>query len=318
MSEEIFTTMVNLLSLKNIHKSYPKEKNPALRGVTFDIQKGEIFGLLGPNGAGKSTLINIIAGLLTPDKGNITVFGKDFQKNKSFCQNQMNISTAYANLPFPLTVDQNLNVFARLYSITNIPEKIDEVLEIFGITHLRSKKLSKLSAGQTARVNLCKAFLNNPKLLLLDEPTSSLDPETAIAIRRRLKKLQKERDLTILWTSHNMAEVEEVCDRIAFLLNGEIFVIDTPKNLLKMIKAQKINLVLDESSAKKFSKKFLPESFKILSSDEQTFTMEVPYRPEALQDLLGVLKKQGLYYVDLHIEPPSLEHVFMEIAKKQK
>jgi len=175
-----------------------------------------------------------------------------------------------------------------------------------------------LSSGQTARVNLCKAFLNDPKLLLLDEPTSSLDPETAIAIRRRLKKLQKERGVTILWTSHNMAEVEEVCDRIAFLLNGSIYIIDTPKNLLKMIKTQQVNLVLDEESSKKFNKKTLPKSFKLISADEQTFTLEVPYRPEALQDLLGILKKQRLFYIDLHIEPPSLEHVFMEIAKHQK
>lgn len=308
--------MLSVLSVHNLHKTYPKEKNPALNGVSFEIKKGEIFGLLGPNGAGKSTAINIIAGLLLPDTGEVKIFGKDFFKETSWCQKQMNICTAYANLPYPLTVEQNLRVFAKLYSVKNPEKKIDEVLNIFNIEHLRKKKISKLSAGQTARVNLCKALINDPKLLLLDEPTSSLDPETAIAIRKRLKKLQKERGLTILWTSHNMPEVEEVCDRIAFLLNGNIHVINTPKNLLKMVKSQQVTITLLEKTS--FLKKTLPQNFRILSQENQMLTLEIPYQAEALPDLLTFLKSNKLTYIDLHIEPPSLEHVFIEIAKKQK
>lgn len=307
---------MSVLSVQNLHKTYPKEKSPALSGVSFEIKKGEIFGLLGPNGAGKSTAINIIAGLLLPDSGEVKVFGKDFFKEKSWCQNQMNICTAYANLPYPLTVEQNLRVFTKLYGVEKPEKKIDEVLEIFDINHLRKKKISKLSAGQTARVNLCKSLINDPKLLLLDEPTSSLDPETAIAIRKRLKQLQKERNLTILWTSHNMPEVEEVCNRIAFLLNGNIHVIDTPKNLLKMVKTQQVTITLLEKTS--FLKKSLPKNFNVISQENNTLTLEIPYEADALPDLLSFLKKNKLPYIDLHIEPPSLEHVFMQIAKKQK
>lgn len=307
---------MSILSVHNLHKTYPKEKTAALSGVSFDIKKGEIFGLLGPNGAGKSTAINIIAGLLLPDAGEVKVFGKDFFKAKSWCQNQMNICTAYANLPYPLTVEQNLRVFAKLYNVKNPEKKINEVLNIFDIEHLRKKKISKLSAGQTARVNLCKALINDPKLLLLDEPTSSLDPETAISIRKRLKKLQKDRGLTILWTSHNMPEVEEVCDRIAFLLNGNLHVIDTPKNLLKMVKTQLVTVTLVEKTT--FPKKNLPKDFRIISRESQMLVLEIPYKADALPNLLQFLKKNNLPYIDLHIEPPSLEHVFMEIAKKQR
>lgn len=221
------------LSVQNLEKTYPREREAALRDVSFEIHEGEIFGLLGPNGAGKSTAINIIAGLLSSDAGQILLNGKDFSECRDTGEIRMNISTAYSSLPYPLTVQQNLTIFSYLYGIENKEEKIHEVLTLFGIEHLRHKKVGKLSAGQTARVNLCKAFLNDPKLLLLDEPTASLDPELAVMIRKRLKELQKERGLTILWTSHNMPEVEEVCDRIAFLLHGSIHLIDTPANILK-------------------------------------------------------------------------------------
>lgn len=224
----------NFLSVRNLNKTYPKEPSPALRDVSFEIHEGEIFGLLGPNGAGKSTAINIIAGLLSADTGQILLNDKDFFKCRDASEIRMNISTAYSSLPYPLTVQQNLTIFSYLYGIANKADKIQEVLTLFGIEHLRHKKVGKLSAGQTARVNLCKAFLNDPKLLLLDEPTASLDPELAVMIRKRLKELQKERGLTILWTSHNMPEVEEVCDRIAFLLHGSIHLIDTPANILKI------------------------------------------------------------------------------------
>lgn len=223
-----------MLEVKNLKKTYQtgKKRMDALKGIDFSVKKGEIFGILGANGAGKSTTLNILMGLLSATSGKICVFGEDFFANESAVKSRMNIATAYADLANNLTIYQNLKVFALLYGVANHRAKIADLLERFQISALQHQRFDSLSAGQKTRVNLCKSLLNDPELLLLDEPTASLDPAIAAKARRELKRLQAERRLTIVFTSHNMAEVEEMCDRVALLDRGMIYRIGTPRSLI--------------------------------------------------------------------------------------
>ena len=164
--------IVEIKNLKKIYKSGRKSIT-ALRGISFSVEEGEVFGILGPNGAGKSTTLNILVGLLSPTSGEVRIFGQDFLKNESRVKERMNIATAYADLATNLTVYRNLKVFSMLYGVEESEKKIQELLSIFKIQELRDKKMDSLSAGQRTRVNLCKSLINDPELLLLDEPTAS-------------------------------------------------------------------------------------------------------------------------------------------------
>ena len=194
----------------------------AVDRVSFSISAHEVVGFLGLNGAGKTTVMNMILGLTIPNEGSIKVFGKDLQKHRIEILKRTNFCTTYANLPSNLKVWQNLRVFAGLYGVKNPGEKIEELLEMLGIDHLRNSITGRLSAGESTRVNLAKALLNDPELLLLDEPTASLDPDIADKVRKLVRRLQKERSPAILYTSHNMRDIEEVCDRVLFLHQGRI------------------------------------------------------------------------------------------------
>ncbi|MEO8613944.1 MAG: ABC transporter ATP-binding protein [Luteolibacter sp.] len=200
----------------------------ALDGLSFKVATGESLGLLGVNGAGKTTAMNLLLGLTTPTSGTIRIFGKDLWKHRIEILKQVNFSSAYTSLPSNLLALQNLNVFARLYGVRRPKQKIDELLEVLEITHLRKSVTGKLSAGESTRVNLAKALLNEPRLLLLDEPTASLDPDIADRVRKLLRKLQSEKGLSILYTSHNMRDIEEVCDRLIFLHGGKVLAEGTP------------------------------------------------------------------------------------------
>lgn len=227
----------NIIEVKNLKKIYYQKKSPvhALKGASFSVARGEIFGILGVNGAGKSTILNILIGLLSPTSGVVKMFGKDFFQNEEEIKIKMNISTAYADLANNLTVYRNLRVYAVMYDVKNYKPKIEQLLNRFGITHLRNKWFGDLSAGEKTRVNLCKCLINDPEILLLDEPTASLDPSIAAYVRNLFLELRQEKKLTIVLTSHNMLEVEQMCDRVALLHNGEIYKIDTPKNLQKYL-----------------------------------------------------------------------------------
>ncbi len=230
---------MDIVEVKNLRKTYSPNKNPvhALRGISFSVAKGEVFGILGVNGAGKSTTLNILIGLLTPTAGTIKILGKDFFKNEEEIKNRMNIATAYADLANNLSVYRNLKVYALMYGVRNYEHKINELIEIFGIKHLKDKWFGDLSAGERTRVNLSKSLINDPEILLLDEPTASLDPSIAAHIRDHLLQLQKRKQLTIIFTSHNMPEVEQMCDRVALLHQGQIYKIDTPDGLAASHKA---------------------------------------------------------------------------------
>ena len=200
----------------------------ALDGLSFTVAPGESLGLLGVNGAGKTTAMNLLLGLTTPTSGMVRIFGLDLWQHRIEILRQVNFSSAYTSLPSNLLVWQNLTVFARLYGVPHPKQRIDALLELLDITHLRKAVTGKLSAGESTRVNLAKALLNEPRLLLLDEPTASLDPDIADRVRKLLRRLQAETGLSILYTSHNMRDIEEVCDRLVFLHGGKVLAEGTP------------------------------------------------------------------------------------------
>jgi ABC-2 type transport system ATP-binding protein len=188
---------------------------------------------LGPNGAGKTTTIQMLLDIITPTSGNIKIFGKDMSHSREYILSKMNFSSPYVSMPGNLKVWENLYTFARLYNIKDYKKKIEELSEMFDVVPFLKKMTSQLSTGQLTRLNLTKALLNDPKLLLLDEPTASLDPDIADKTLVLLKRIQKEKAVTILYTSHNMTEVEELCDRVIFLQGGKIKDEGSPEELVK-------------------------------------------------------------------------------------
>ena len=215
-----------LVQVENLTKQF--DDFIAVKGVSFGIERGEIVGLLGPNGAGKTTTIQMILGLVTPTTGDIRIFGKSMATHRAENLQRMNFTSPYVSFPFRMTVQENLNVFARLYGIDHARERIAAMLERFDVARLRDKPIARLSSGENTRVGLAKALLNDPELLLLDEPTAYLDPEIAHQVKQQLLAANRERGMTILYTSHNMAEVEQLCSRIVFLNHGRVIAIGSP------------------------------------------------------------------------------------------
>jgi ABC-2 type transport system ATP-binding protein len=215
-----------LVQVENLTKRF--DDFTAVSGVSFEIERGEIVGMLGPNGAGKTTTIQMILGLITPTSGEIRIFGHSMATHREQILERMNFTSPYVAFPFRMTVQENLNVFARLYGIKDPRRRIDRMLERFDIARLRNKPIARLSSGENTRVGLAKAMLNDPELLLLDEPTAYLDPEIAYHVKEALLEARRERGMTILYTSHNMAEVEELCRRIVFLNHGKVIAVGSP------------------------------------------------------------------------------------------
>jgi ABC-2 type transport system ATP-binding protein len=220
-----------VLSVRDLCKRY--RDIAAVDGVTFAVRRGEIVGLLGPNGAGKTTTINMILGVLEPSGGTITIDGIDLAKYRSRALELTNFAAVYAQLPGNLTVEENLRVFGLIYCVSYLSERIRELLRQFDLEALRSTKCGVLSSGEQTRVSLAKAMLNNPQLLLLDEPTASLDPATAREIRLKIREFAARGSAGVLWTSHNMYEVEEVCGRVLFLSHGKILLEGNPRTLAR-------------------------------------------------------------------------------------
>jgi ABC-2 type transport system ATP-binding protein len=221
--------MAKILSVTGLRKVYGELV--AVDGISFDVDRNEIVGLLGPNGAGKTTTINMVLGVLEPNAGTIHIEGLDIASRRSQAVARTNFAAVYAPLPGNLTVSQNLRIFGRLYGVKDLSKRIDELLAQFDLEAFRDKKCGVLSSGEQTRVGLVKAMLNSPNLLLLDEPTASLDPASAREIRTKIREFAVKGTGGVLWTSHNMYEVEEVCDRVLFLSHGRILLEGDPKTL---------------------------------------------------------------------------------------
>jgi ABC-2 type transport system ATP-binding protein len=205
---------------------------PAVDGISFSIRRGSITGLLGRNGAGKTTTIAMIMGLLMPTTGSVTVLGAQMPHQRYRVLQRMNFESPYVDMPMRLTIRQNLTVFGMLYGVRDLAERIRELAAALDLTSLLDRPTGKLSAGQKTRVSLAKSLINAPELLLLDEPTASLDPETADWVRSHLERYCRERQATVLLASHNMHEVERLCERVIIMKQGRIEDDDTPARLL--------------------------------------------------------------------------------------
>ena len=208
------------IEINNLSKSY---KNfSAVKNISFKIKKGSIIGLLGPNGCGKSTTIGMMLGLIKPTSGNVIINGQDIEKYRTNLLQKMNFISPYIELPKKLTVEENLKVYGRMYNVKNFKNKITELMERLNLNEFKKRKTGELSSGQKNRVSLAKALINDPEILLLDEPTASLDPDVGDYVRSFIEEFASSKGTTILLASHNMDEVERLCNEVMMMKKGEI------------------------------------------------------------------------------------------------
>jgi len=301
---------MNILEVKNLTKKFGSFT--AVDRISFSLQEGEILGFLGPNGAGKTTTIQMLLGVLTITNGSVMYFGKEFSHHREEILEKVNFSSTYTNLMWWLTVKENLTFISYLYDIQNRKKRIQEIVEIFRLQDIFNQELVELSAGQLTRVNLAKAFLNFPKVLLLDEPTASLDPEVAAYIREFLVKQREKFKTSIIITSHNMGEVEDLCDRVIIIQNGRIIANDTPIALALSIPTSRVQFIIrkGETTAIDYWKKSNSTYNKIGNS------WEVIIPTKTIAEFLQHMTKENILYTDLHIQKPSLEDYFLQTMKK--
>lgn len=221
---------MNAITVQNLTKQYAHTL--AVDDISFTLPRGRILGLLGGNGAGKTTTISMLLGLLVPTSGAITILGHNMAHDRFAALARMNFSSPYIALPARLTVEENLRVYGHLYNVPKLSRRIGELAAQFNLTPLLSRFAGELSAGQKTRVALAKSLINNPELLLLDEPTASLDPDTGDFVRTALERLRTEQKTAILLASHNMAEVERLCDEVLMMKSGKIVDRGTPADLI--------------------------------------------------------------------------------------
>ena len=304
-----------VLSAHQLTKKFPgKPPMTAVDGISFDLKKGEILGLLGPNGAGKTTTIHMLLGTLTYTSGTILYFGKDFRKNRSNVLQQVAFASTYVNLPWKLTIKQNLEVFGRLYGLSGaeIKKRSMPLLERFGIASKLNSTVTELSAGQLTRLILVKAFLVKPLIALLDEPTASLDPDMAKEVCSFLLEQRDKEGTSMLFTSHKMDEVAELCDRILFLQSGKIIADDVPANLVKTISHSRLELVIVDGMKRTVS---LAEEKKIpYKLDHRLIELEL--EETSIATFLMELARANISYSAIRINQPTLEDYFLKMVKK--
>lgn len=303
--------MNRVLEVQNLRKVYGAYT--AVDGISFSVGRGEIVGFLGPNGAGKTTTIQILLGVTTANGGTISYFGHDFVTHREACLQRINTTSAFNTLMGRISVWENLVVFAELYQIPDAHKKIVTLLEQLEANELSDRLYKDLSSGQKTRVNFAKALLNDPEILLMDEPTASLDPDIADKTLTLIEALRKERNLSILYTSHNMNEISRICDRVIFLDHGKIVAEDTPKNLTKLVSGATLRVVFDKRNdalEKYLVAKQLDHSFP------EHATIEVRANERDIPGILFELSNTGIWIEDIEVQKPNLEDVFLKFARK--
>ncbi len=298
-----------ILAVDKLVKNYDGFR--AVDDVSFTVQKGQVLGLLGPNGAGKSTTIQMVVGITEPSSGTISYFGDDFKAHRQSALQRINFASAYNTLQGRMTVKENLLVFAGLYQVPKPRRKIAELLDYFEITAFADHKYWDLSAGERTRVNLVKALLNDPELILMDEPTASLDPDIADKTLSLIENLRRDRDLSLLFTSHNMFEVSRICDEVIFLDHGKIVSQGAPSSLIKNIKGVELSIQFIGSQA---------EVEKVLKQHKLHYdfmaanTVSIKTTQEKLAQIIAYLSAQ-FELIDIETHKPTLADVFLEIAR---
>lgn len=299
-----------MLKVTNVTKTFGTFT--AVDHVSFLLKEGEILGLLGRNGAGKTTTIQMLLGIMTPTSGTIAYFGKEFFSHREEILQQINFSSTYISMPWFFTVGEILELYAMLYQVSDRKKRINKLLGEFELDALVKKQFYMLSAGEKTRLLITKSFLNYPKLILLDEPTASLDPEIAIKIREFLKKEKKEYNVSMLFTSHNMSEVEEMCDRVMIIRSGKIIAEDVPENLAKKIQTSSVELLIPKN---------IEQTEGFLKKEQITFEREnhrfiISIAEHNIAELLIKLTKDNIVYQEISINKPTLEDYFLEVIKE--
>jgi len=312
---------LNAISLRGIHKTYPahhgKTAVHALKGVDLEVESGVIYCVLGPNGAGKTTLIAILTTLLYPDGGGGTIFGLDLLRERGRIREIVNVTSGTPNFTDVFTVRENLNYYGMLYGLPKVPrnERIGSLIETFELKPYEHVLFSRLSSGLRQRLALAKAMLNDPKVLFLDEPTVGLDPKISETVRRTLKKISREKGLTLILTTHQMREAEFLSDRIAFLREGRIVAEGNPDDLKRGIRyGEKIRirydgpiLFLEELSGL--------EGILETEGDDRLVTVTVDDHAKRLDPIIRRLNSDPRRVIrNIDIVTPDLEDVFLELA----
>ena len=300
-----------VLEVKNLSKRY--RDIHAVDDISFSVNRGEIVGLLGPNGAGKTTTIHMLLGITKMNGGTIQYFGKDFSKHRVESLQRVNAASAFNTLLGRITVMENLLVFSTLYQVKDAHQKIESLLDRFEIGSHRNSIYWNLSSGQRTRVNLVKALLNDPEIVLMDEPTASLDPDIADKTLSLIEELRRERNLSILYTSHNMQEITRICDRVIFLDHGKIVAEDSPENLRKRITRAFVRLTF--SGGANAIERYARERHLSYTIDKST--IEIASEESNVPELLFGASHLGSAIVDIEIRKPTLDDVFLQIARKE-
>ncbi len=310
--------MKKILTTTSLRKEYPPEKKGgkkfvAVDDVSFHLEEGQILGLLGPNGAGKSTTISMLLGVLTPTSGAITYFGKDFATHRSEVLNEVGFASTYISMPWRLTVWENLRVYALLFGLEydEFARRAEKFLQQFGVWEQRNKMMNQLSAGQTTRIMLAKAFIPHPKIALLDEPTASLDPDIAHEVRRFVRDQREQYGTSILYTSHNMDEVADLCDSVLFMKKGALVAKDTPENLAASISRAKVRLLVTDGL--KRIERFAREQSLSIHTEGREVVLEID--EHAVAQFLMKLAAENITYTQISIDKPTLEDYFLSMSK---
>lgn len=305
-------SLVKIFEPKGLFLRKQAKPFTAVNDVSFNLDSGEIVGLLGPNGSGKSTIIHMLLGTLVPTRGSIEYFGRNFEANRSEILQDIGFASSYLKLAPRLTIEENLDVFGRLYGLTHAQrvERIKFYLKTFDLWAIRSKEVASLSAGQTTRVMLSKAFLTNPKVVLLDEPTASLDPDIAYEIRQFILKEQRERGIGLLLASHNMDEVSQMCNRVLVVKQGCLIANDTPIALASRISLARLKLTILFGMDTAMHYAQLRNLRYAINGTILTIDIDEQEVGPMLIDFAHALIK----YTHVAIDKPSLEDYFLQVA----
>lgn len=289
------------------------QKYTAVNDISFELGRGEILGLLGPNGAGKTTTIQMLLGTLTPSSGSISYFGNNFTQHRVASLRKIGYASGYDKLPARLTVMDNLDIVGRIYGIEQPrrAQQIEKLLRFFSIWDKRDVSTGSLSAGQATRVMLAKAFIADPDIVLLDEPTASLDPDVAYEVRQFILAQNKERGLSILITSHNMDEVTELCDRVLVLKKGIIIANNAPEQLAQSTSKVRMHLILTSGLEDALS--YLREVQLVHAIDGKHLTVQLD--EQTIAQVLAQFATRNVLYSHISIDKPTLEDYFLSIAK---
>jgi ABC-2 type transport system ATP-binding protein len=290
------------------------KKKEVLHEVSLSIEEGEVFGILGPNGAGKTTLMSIFSTLIRPDCGTLEVLGIDALKKTHAVRERINISSGNPNFPWSLTVKENLNHSAMLYGLygRDLTRSVYEAISAFELEPHADSKFETLSTGTKQRVSLAKSILNRPEILFLDEPTSGLDPDMAMKTRSLIKKIYEEEEITVVLTTHNMPEAEELCDRIAFLREGSLIALGTPGELKRALKIGHRIFVQYEGDIDPVTLRIIPG---VMDVREFPGRMEMVFDHSERSVSRIIRAFEGADVLDIGIDQPDLEDVFLELAR---